>query len=113
MSIVQKLKCSEESSIQVAEKYYSILSAINKLRLTEREVQLVALCAVRGNMTYANVRQEFCERYSSSVPTINNIVFKLTKMGVLVKDGIQTKVAPVMSLNFEEGIKLEILLYVR
>ena len=107
MITLQKLKASGDSYV-VAERYYSILSALNDLHLTQREVQLIAFAAVRGNMSYANVKEEFCKKYNSSSPTISNIVSKLKKMHILVKDGGKIKVATVIALNFNNDIKLEI-----
>jgi uncharacterized protein YkwD len=107
-TIVQKLKKSETDVYQAAQRYYSILSAVNSLNLTEREMQLVAFTAVKGNISYANIREEFCEKYKSSPPTINNIISKLKKIGVLVKDGSKIKVNPVITLDFENDVVLEV-----
>lgn len=109
-TIVQKLKKAEGDVFAVAERYYTILSAINDIGLTEREIQLVAFAAVRGNISYSNIRQEFCEKYKSSSPTINNMISKLKKLGVLVKDGSKIKVNPAIVLNFEDNIVLQITL---
>lgn len=107
-TIVQKLKKQEEDVYASAQRYYSVLSAVNSLSLTEREIQLVAFTAVKGNISYKNIREEFCQKYSSSAPTINNLISKLKKLGVFVKDGSKVKVNPVISLNFENDIVLEI-----
>jgi DNA-binding MarR family transcriptional regulator len=85
--IVQRLKKSVEDSYVLAEKYYRILSSVNDLKLTNREIQLIAFAAMKGNISYANIRKEFCEKYDSTSPAINNIISKLKKMGVFVKDG--------------------------
>jgi hypothetical protein len=106
--IVQKLKKAETDVYQAAQRYYCILSAVNGLNLTERELQLVSFTAVKGNISYANIREEFCEKYKSSPPTINNIISKLKKIGVLVKDGSKIKVNPVITLNFENDVVLEV-----
>lgn len=106
--IVQKLKKQGEDVLVRAYRYYSILSVVNDLRLTEREIQLLAFTAVKGNISYKYVRDEFCEMYKSSSPTINNMISKLKKMGVLVKDATKTKVAPIIALDFENDITLEI-----
>ena len=82
--IVQKLKKIEPDSFLLAEKYYSILSVINSLKLTEREIQLIAFTAIKGNITYANVREEFCKTYNSTSPTINNIISKLKKISIFI-----------------------------
>ena len=106
--ILQKLSFKDEDNYVLAEKYYSVLSALNNLRLTQREVQLMAFTAVRGNMSYANVKEEFCKKYESSSPTISNIVSKLKKMGIFIKEGGKIKVVPMIQLNFALNIKLEI-----
>ena len=108
--IVQRLKTSIEGSIAMAEKYYRILSAVNSLKLTKREIQLIAFAAIKGNISYANIRKEFCETYDSTSPAINNIISKLKKMGIFVKDGTKVKVNPIILLNFEKDIVLQITL---
>ena len=106
--IVQKIRKNVEDQFALAEKYYSILSAINNLHLTPREIQLVAFTAIKGNISYANIIQEFCEKYNSTSPTINNIISKLKKINVLIKDGTKVKVNPVIILPFNTNVTLEI-----
>lgn len=106
-TIVQRLKKSVPDNYAVAEKYYSLLSAVNDLKLTQREIQLIAFTAIKGNISYANIRSEFCTRYNSSAPTINNIISKLKKLGVFVKDGSKVKVNPVILLDFDKNIMLQ------
>jgi hypothetical protein len=108
--IVQRLKTSIEGSIAMAERYYKILSAVNNLKLTRREIQLIAFAAIKGNISYANIRKEFCETYDSTSPAINNIISKLKKMGIFVKDGTKVKVNPIILLNFEKDLVLQITL---
>ena len=106
--ILQRLRRKENDDISIAEKYYTILSAVNNLNLTTREIQLVAFTAVKGNISYANIRQEFCENYKTTSPTINNIISKLKKIGVLVKDGSKVKVNNMIVLDFTKDLTLEI-----
>ena len=106
--IVQRLKRDISTDMELAEKYYSILSAINNLHLTEREIQLIAFTAIKGNITYANVREEFCKTYKSTSPTINNIVSKLKKIGVFIKENGKVKVNPIISIDFKKDITLDI-----
>ena len=106
--ILQRLKKSEADSYALAERYYNILSAINDLHLTKREIQLIAFAAIKGNISYANNREEFCAKYGSSGATINNLISKLKKMSILVKDGTKVKVNPVIVLDFNKAISLEI-----
>jgi len=107
-TILQKWKQTQENEFSLAEKYYSILSAINNLKLTQREIQLIAYTAIKGNISYKHLREEFCEKHKTTSPTINNIISKLKKMGVLVKDKTKVKVNPVIILDFDNEITLNI-----
>ena len=107
--IVQRLKKETSTDMELAMKYYSILSAINNLNLTEREIQLISFTAIKGNITYANVREEFCKTYNSTSPSINNIISKLKKVGIFVKENGKVKVNPVInSIDFKKDLTLEI-----
>jgi hypothetical protein len=106
--IVQRLKKDVQTDIQLAEKYYSILSAINNLHLTEREIQLISFTAIKGNITYANVREEFCKTYNSTSPSINNIISKLKRIGIFVKENGKVKVNPIIVIDFSKDLTLEI-----
>ena len=106
--IVQRLKKETSTDMDLAMKYYSILSAINNLNLTEREIQLVSFTAIKGNITYANVREEFCKTYNSTSPSINNIISKLKKVGIFIKENGKVKVNPIIVIDFKKNITLEI-----
>ena len=104
--VVQRLQKQLDDEYVVAEKYYSILSAINNLSLTKREIELVAYTAVKGTISYANTRTEFCERYNTTTATINNIVSKLKKIGVFVKESGKVRVNPVIVVDFKKNLNL-------
>ena len=106
--IVQKLRKSRGDNYELAEMYYSLLSSLNSLNLTKREIQLIAYTAIHGNISYAHIKEDFCKKYDTSVQTIYNIVSKLMKMSVLVKDKGKIKVNPAIILNFNDDVKLEI-----
>lgn len=109
--IAQKWKRDIPDSLHLSICYYSLLCALNNLRVTEREIQLIAFTAVKGNISYSDIRDDFCERYSSSGPTINNMVSKLKKMNILIKDGGKVKVNPSICPKFEtDSIIIQIVL---
>jgi len=107
---IQKLEKKATNRLELAQQYYSIISALNGLMLTEREIQLIAFSAVRGSISFATVREEFCTLYSSSFPTINNMVSKLKTKGILVKAGKQIVVNPRIALDFSKPLILQITL---
>jgi len=106
--IVQRLKKVVDTDMEIAMKYYSILSAINSLNLTEREIQLISFTSIKGNITYANVREEFCKTYNSTSPSINNIISKLKKIGIFIKENGKVKVNPIIVIDFKKDLTLEI-----
>ena len=106
--VVQRFKKLEKDSLSSAYRYYSILSAVNNLRLTEREIQLIAFIAIKGNISYINNREEFCRLYQSSAPTINNIVSKLRKQGILVKEASKIKIHPAITIDFSKEVVLQV-----
>jgi hypothetical protein len=106
--IVQRLKKDVSTDIELAIKYYSILSAVNNLHLTEREIQLISFTAIKGNITFANVREEFCKTYNSTSPSINNIISKLKKIGIFIKESGKVKVNPIIVIDFKKDLTLEI-----
>jgi hypothetical protein len=110
-TIVQRIKKVDEDVLLRAERYYAILSIVNDIQLTKRELQLIAFTAIRGNISYAEYRNEFCSKYNSSSPTINNMISKLRKSNILVKDNNKTKVNPLIQLDFEKPLQLEIKLF--
>ena len=106
--VVQRLKKDVNTDMELAMKYYSILSVINNLHLTEREIQLISFTAIKGNITYANVREEFCKTYNSTSPTINNIISKLKKMSIFIKENGKVKVNPIITIDFKKDLMLDI-----
>jgi len=109
---IQKLAKTSSSKLELAQRYYALISALNSLYLTERELQLIAFSAVRGSISYATVREEFCELYNSSFPTINNMVSKLKRSHILIKQGKQIVVNPRIALDFSKPLVLQITLTV-
>ncbi len=105
-TIVKKIGKSLSSKYDIANKYYSILSLIGDWELTEREIQLIVFTAVKGNISYKDVKEEFCKIYNSSSATINNIVSKLSKKGFFIKDGTKVKVHPSLLMDFDNNLNI-------
>ena len=108
--VIQRLKKTVISDTQLAEKYYSLLSELNGLGLTTREIQLVAFTAIKGNISNGNVRDEFCKLHNTSTPTINNIISKLKRIKIFVKTEGKIKINPVIGLDFSKDVILQITL---
>ncbi len=106
--IIQKLKPSISSALKKAEMYYSILSVVNNLKLTPRQVQLIAFTAIKGNISYKSIREEFCSLYDSSSATVYNILSELKDTNIFIKENNKIKVNPLITLPFDKDISLDI-----
>lgn len=108
--IVQKLEKTSPDPIAQAQRYYGLISSLNSLQLTEREIQLIAFSAVKGSISFTDVKKEFCEKYNSSSATIGNLLIRLKKLGIFIKHHKLTVVNPQLVLDFSKPIVLQITL---
>jgi hypothetical protein len=108
LMIVQRLKKELSNDTEVSYRYYSVLSALNDLELTDREIQLMSFIAVSGSISVPSNREKFCSTYKTTGATVNNMVSKLKKRNLLLKKDGKIFVNPLISLDFSNSITLEI-----
>ena len=106
--IVQKLRKEFEVNIEKAIKYYSILSVLNDLNLTVKQIELLAFTSVRGTITPPSARLEFVHMFDSSTASLENIKNKLARLGWLVEIDKMYRVNPRLNLDFSKNIILQI-----
>jgi hypothetical protein len=107
--IVQKIERSY-SEQDIAYIYYSVISIVNKLGITDMELNLLAYTAIRGGITNPAAKKDFCETYKTSLAYINNMISKLRKKKLLIKRGSKIAITPVIALNFKNDVTLQIAL---
>lgn len=102
MAFVQKIVRREREIIDIAIKYYSVMSILHNLALTVRQIQLLAFTAIRGTITPLSAREDFVKLFSSSLASVENMKGKLYKEGlfILVKD--MYKVNPQILPDFSQ-----------
>lgn len=106
--LVQKMKFSF-GTLDKAEKYYSLLSTLNNLKLAKREIQLLAFAAIKGNIGNEPNKKEFVILHGSSIDTIGNIISRLTKKGILIKKTKKNVIVnPSIALDFKKNIVLQL-----
>ena len=106
--ITQRLKKVYKGDFLLAEKYYSVLSVLNSLNLTERELQLMAFVSTKGSVSIDENRKEFCKEFQTTAATINNMVSRLKKKNLLIKKDGHIVVNLLISLDFRKDLQLEI-----
>lgn len=105
--IVQKLRKEFEDQVSLAQKYYIIISGLNNIPLTSRDVDVLSFTAVNGCID-RSVKKKFCKEYNTSPATINNVISKLKKLGMIVKNNKLTIVNPLICLDFSKDVGLDI-----
>lgn len=105
--IEQKMSFSVEDVFNMAYKYFSILSIMNDLDLVRRDLQLIAY-SISQERRIDEVKKDFVKNFSSSMPTVGNIISKLYKKNILVKNKREVSIVPMLLLNFENNLKLDI-----
>lgn len=106
--IVQKIQKSVESDIEKAIKFYSVIFALNNIKLPQKQLCLLAFTAVRGSITSPAARAEFIKIFGSSLASLENMKQELVKSGLLVKVDRKYKINSQIALDFSKDILLQI-----
>lgn len=106
--IVQKIQKKVDSDIEKAIKYYSVIFALNDVKLPQKQLYLLAFTAARGSITSPAARGEFIKTFGSSLASLENMKQELVKSGLLVKIDKKYKVNPQIALDFSKDILLQI-----
>lgn len=106
--IVQKICREVTSDVSKAIKYYSVLLALNDMKLPQKQLYLLAFTAARGSITSPAARKEFVEMFNSSLASLENMKQELVKAGLLVQIDMKYKVNPKIALDFSRDIMLQI-----
>lgn len=107
MAVTQVFK-KDCSPLRRAQKYFAVLSVMNDFHFSEREVQLLAFIAVEKHIYYKEYKERFCKEYGSSLATVHNIICKLSKMGILVRENKKVKLHSKIHLDFTEELFLQL-----
>lgn len=105
---VQKLKPRITSEFEVAKRYYSVVSALNTLKLTDMELNILAFIATRGSISNTNMKKTFCELFKSTENSINNRIGELLKRGILQKQEGKVRIIQSIALSFKEPVVIKI-----
>lgn len=82
----QRIEKKFETEFEVAKRYYTIILGLNDIHVTKSEMNLIAFSAVNGTISTPPIKQQFCEHFSVPSGSIYNMICKLRKLNVLVKD---------------------------
>lgn len=107
--IVQKIKKQEETAIDLAIKYISIICLVNNIKLPKKKIQLLAFTSIRGTISSLSAKTDFAKAFDSSIASVNNMISDLTEAGFLEKFQGKYRVNHHINLNFSQrDINLDI-----
>ena len=106
--IVQKIQRKVDSDIDKAVKYYTVIFALNNIKIPQKQLYLLAYTAARGSITSPAARSEFVRMFDSSLASLENMKQELVKAGLLVKIDRKYKVNPKLALDFSNNVVLQI-----
>ena len=108
----QRIAKTYSSEFEVAKKYYTIVFGLNDIHLTKHELNLVAFSAVNGTISTPPIKEQFCKEFNISSASIYNIIGKLKKLDILIKDkDNKIRVNPIILPNF--GLHSNIVLVIK
>lgn len=108
----QKILSTCDSKFEVARRYYVILCELNNIKITKNELNLLAYSAVYGTLSTPPVRDEFMRRFKIPKHSMYNMIGKLKKLNILIKDKekkirVNPQILPDFNKNLVLAIKLE------
>lgn len=106
--VVQKIRKEVATDVEKAIKYYSVLLALNGVKIPQKQLYLLAFTAARGSITSPAARREFIETFNSSLASLENMKQKLVKSGFLVQADMKYRVNPRLALDFSKDVVLQI-----
>jgi len=99
------------SEMELAIKWYSIISTLNNFKWAPLEIKLLAYTAIKGDISSGGKRVAFCQLYNISKNSLGNVIWKLTKKFYLLRVDGKIKVHPDLMMNFENDIVLQLNLF--
>lgn len=99
--LVKTIKKSYPNRLKAGITWFKFIAAINDIKLTSRELELLSFINYRGTISSLQAKEEFCKVFDSSSGTVSNMTAKLLKQKLLIKEKSKVKVNPALSVNFD------------
>lgn len=98
--IVKTIKKSYDDVIKAGITWFKFIAAINDIQLTKRELELLAFINTRGTISSIQAKEDFCELFETSKATVSNMISRLLKKRLLIKEKNKTKINPALKVDF-------------
>lgn len=105
-----RIKKNYDNDLELAVKWYSIISILNNFKWSPLQVKLMAFTAVKGDISSGGRKEAFCTFASSVKTSVANTISDMYQAGFLVKNKRRITVNPQLLLNFEGDICAKLIL---
>lgn len=102
--IVKTINKSFSNKIKAGITWFGVIAALNNIKLTTRELELLAFINYRGTISSLQAKEEFCKVFESSMGTISNMTKKTSKLiteKLLVKANSKLRINPALKVDFD------------
>jgi hypothetical protein len=102
--VLKTIKKTFNSHIKAGITWFKFISAVNDIKLTQRELELLAYINHRGTISSTSSKEDFCKMFNSSPATVTNMTAKLLKQKqkFLIKDKSKIKINPALRVDFDK-----------
>ena len=99
-TIVKTIKKSFTNKIKAGITWFKFIAAINDIKLTKRELELLSFINLRGTISSLQAKEEFVKIFESSSATVSNMIGPLMDKKLLVKEKSKVRINPSLRVDF-------------
>jgi hypothetical protein len=102
--VVKTINKSFSNKIKAGITWFKLIAALNDIKLTPRELELLAFINYRGTISSLQAKEEFCRVFGSSIATISNMTKKTSNLWtskLLVRINSKIKINPAIRVDFD------------
>ena len=111
--LVKTIRKEFPDKISAGIAWFTFITAINGIKLTKRELELMAFINLRGTISSVSAKDEFCKLFDSSTATVSNMVSRLSSLNLLVKENGKTRVNKNLKVDFDKEFVMRLFLNVK
>lgn len=79
-------KKSFNSEMEFVKLYYTLIFNFYNIKVSQKEVDLVAFSTIKGTLSTPPVREEYLKTFNMSKGSMYNMLSNLQKLSIIVKD---------------------------
>jgi len=103
-----RIKKKYSTRLDVAIRWYSIISVLNNFKWSPQEIKLLAYMAIEGSISSGGKKEGFCKKFSCPRNSIYNITRTLKDKGVLIKKEGKIVIHPQLLMNFSYPLLIQL-----